>query len=117
MDGEITDAELSLWEVSLPPARIAMHCEDVRAVFVGTPLGRGIALLGLTRAQFLKLFPTKARRKNPWNLMAWARRIRGDEARRVLAAASWHQLRAAATHDEEEAQIRAAVAWRLGIGR
>jgi len=115
VDGEVTDAELALWGVDLPPTRIALRCEEVRAVFTGSLLARGIALQGLTRAQFRKLFPDKARRKNPWNLIRWSKRIRGEEARRVLAAASWRQLRAAAAHDGDEAQICAALAWTLGI--
>lgn len=115
VDGEVTDAELAVWGVDLPPVRIALRCDEVRAVFTGAPLARGIALQGLTRAQFKKLFPDKSRRKNPWNLIKWAKRIRGEEARRVLAAASWRQLRAAAAHEDEDAQIHAALAWTLGL--
>jgi hypothetical protein len=117
VDGEVTDLELAIWEVTCPPTRIALRCDEVRAVFVGTPLARGIALLGLTRAQLWKLFPTKSRRKNAWTLLSWARRISGNDARRLLSGASWHQLRAAAAHDDEDAQIWAAVAWKLGIRR
>lgn len=117
IDGDITDLELALWEVALPPTRIALRCEEVRAVFVGQPLARGIALLGLTRAQFKKLFPERSRQKNAYNLIRFASRIRGEEARRVLAAASWHQLRAAADHEGDEAQIRAALLWMMGFGR
>jgi hypothetical protein len=101
----------------LPPTRIALRCEEVRAAFVGTPLKRGIALLGLTRAQFDKLFPRRSQRKHACTLLRWAKRIQGEEARRVLAAASWHQLRAAVVHEGEEAQIRTAIAWRMGLGR
>lgn len=115
VDGEITNAELSSWEVVLPPTRIALRCDEVRAVFVGKPLARGIALLGLNRAQFAKLFPGRAQRKGACNLLRFARRICGEEARRVLAGASWHQLRAAAAHEGDDAQIGAAVAWTLGL--
>jgi hypothetical protein len=115
VDGEVTDDEMAHWGVALPPIRIALRCEEVRAVFEGSPLARGIALQGLTRAQFEKLFPDKSRRKNPWNLLKWSKRIRGEEARRVLAGASWRQLRAAAAHEEENAQIHAALAWTLGL--
>lgn len=115
VDGEVTDGELALWGVSLPPTRIALTCDEVRAVFTGTPLSRGIALQGLTRAQLWKLFPDKSRRKNPWNLLKWAKKIQGAEARRVLAAASWRQLRAAAVFDTEDAQICGAIAWTLGL--
>lgn len=117
VDGEITDAELSLWEMTLPLTRIALRCDEVRAVFVGSPLARGLAMLALSRAQFDKLFPVQPRRKNACALRRWARKIQGEEARRVLSAASWHQLRVAAMHDDGQAQIRAAVAWRMGIGR
>jgi len=117
VDGEITDAELSSWAVALPPTRIALRCDDVRAAFVGTPLARGVALLGLTQAQFDKLFPARSQRKNACTLLRWAKRIRTPEARRILAGASWHQLRAAAAHDGEDAQIHAAIAWRMGIRR
>lgn len=115
VDGEIADFELATWNVSLPPVRIALRCEQVRAVFVGRPLAKGIALLDLSRAQLEKLFPDRARRTNADNLMRFARRISGQEARRVLVQATWHQLRAAARYSEEEAQIQAALAWALGI--
>jgi hypothetical protein len=35
----------------------------------------------------------------------------------VLIHATWHQLRAAAKFTGDEAQIRAALAWALGVGR
>jgi len=50
-------------------------------------------------------------------LRRWAARIRGERARTVLADASWHQLRAAAAHEDEEAQIAGAMAYVMGIGR
>jgi len=60
------------------------------------------------RAQLAKLFPNRARRTNANNLIRFAARIRDEEGRRVLVAASWHQLRAAAGQFGDEAQIRAA---------
>jgi hypothetical protein len=116
-DGEITDAELSSWEVVLPPTRIALSCAQVRAVFQGKPLARGIALLGLNWAQFDKLFPGRTQRKNAYNLRRFAQRIHGAEARRALASASWHQLRAAAAHDGDDAQIGAVLLWIMGVRR
>lgn len=115
IDGEISNAELSSWEVILPPVRIALTVDQARAVFQGKPLSRGLAIARLTRAQFDKLFPRRAQRKSAYNLLRFARRIQGEEARRVLARASWHQLRAAAAHEGDDAQIRAALAWTLGI--
>lgn len=116
-DGEISNTELSSWEVSLPPMCIALRQDQVRAVFQGKPLSRGIAILGLNRAQFDKLFRGKGQRKAAYNLLRFARRIQGEEARRVLAGASWHQLRAAAAYEGDDAQIRAAMVWTLGIRR
>ena len=84
--------------------------------FCGPCLARGVALRGLTATQILKLFPARSRRKNAYKLRTWAGRISGRRARRVLAAASWHQIRAAAQHQEEEAQIRAAIAYSVAKG-
>ncbi|MEZ4308137.1 MAG: hypothetical protein R3F14_08840 [Polyangiaceae bacterium] len=89
--------------------------EQARSVFCGSCLARGVAMLGLTAGQMLKLFPNASRRKNASKLRAWATRIAGAKARAVLASASWHQIRAAAAFDDEEAQIRAAVSYALGI--
>ena len=89
----------------------------MRAVFEGPPLARGIAILALTPAQFDKLFPERPRRTNALALRRWAARIRGERARTVLAGASWHQLRAAAAHDDDDSQIAGAMAYVMGIGR
>ena len=42
-----------------------------------------------------------------------AARVRGERARAVLAWTSWNELGAAAVHDGEEAQIRAAFDYAL----
>ncbi len=117
VDGQITDEELNHWEVAPLRTRIALRCEEVRAVFEGSALARGIAMLGLNSAQFDKLFPQRSRRKNACTLRRWAARIQGERARTALAHASWYQLRAAAAHDAEEAQIGAALEYALGVGR
>jgi hypothetical protein len=116
VDGQIPDAELSRWEVPPLDERVALRCEQVRAVFEGSTLARGIALSELTRAQFDKLFAQRSRRKNACTLRRWAQRIRGARARAALLHASWEQVRAAAAHEEEQAQIDAAVAYALGVG-
>lgn len=115
VDGEITDLEITMWEVCLPPTRVALTCDEVRAVFVGKPLSKAIALEGLTRVQLERLFPGRGQRKAAYNLIRFAKRIRTERARTVLQNASWHQLRAAAAHEDEEAQIQAAVMWIMGI--
>lgn len=109
IDGTITDQELSGWNAPPLHARLALPCEKVRAVFEGSSLSRGIALLGLSRVHFDKLFPERSRRKNACTLRRWAARIRGERARAALGGASWEQLRAAAVHEDEGAQIDAAV--------
>ncbi|MBK8255664.1 MAG: hypothetical protein IPK82_23740 [Polyangiaceae bacterium] len=115
LDGDITDETLAQWRVANVHTRIALTCEQVRAVFEGSALSRGIALLTLSRAQFHKLFPTESARKNPLTLRRWAARISGERARRALMGASWHQLRAAAAHKGDEAQIGAAVEYLFGV--
>lgn len=111
LDAIITDKELADWRAGPLDASLQLTREQVRAVFQGTCLARGAALEILTEAQFLKLFPNPTKRKNAWKLRAWAARIWGPRARRVLASASWHQLCSAARFDEEDAQIRAAIAY------
>ncbi len=111
LDGVVTDKELADWHAEPVDVSLQLTCEQVRAVFQGPCLARGTALEALTETQILKLFPNLTRRKNAWKLRMWAVRIQGPRARRVLASASWHQLREAARFDEEEAQIRAAIAY------
>jgi hypothetical protein len=115
VDGDISDREVASWDIALAPVRVALTCEEVRAVFEGPCLARGIAILRLNRAQFEKLFPTRARSKQAYNLARFARRIGGDKARQRLAYAKWHELRAAAAFDDEDAQIDAAIAWKMGF--
>jgi hypothetical protein len=117
VDGQVDDEDLALWEAPTLWTRVALERAQVCAVFEGPPLARGIAMLALTPAQFDKLFPEQPRRKNALALRRWAARIRGERARTVLAGASWHQLRAAAAHDDEDAQIAGALAYVMGIGR
>lgn len=114
-DGEIPDREIASWNVTLPQTAVALTCEEVRGVFVGRPLARGIALQRLTPVQIERLFPGRSQRKGAHHLLRFARRIQGEEARAKLANASWHQLRAAAAHDTDDAQIGAAVLWIMGI--
>ncbi len=113
-DGTITDVEIASWDRALPPAGVPLTCEEVRALFVGKPLARGIALLRLNRVQWAKLFPEPTKRKAAYHLARFARRISGERAREALANASWHQLRAAATRVGDEAQIEAAMLWIFG---
>lgn len=115
VDGEIADLEITMWEVCLPSASVALTCDEVRAVFVGKPLARAIALTRLNKVQLERLFPGRPQRKAAHNLIRFARRIRTENARKVLQNASWHQLRAAAAHEGEDAQIHAALQWIMGI--
>ena len=115
VDGEITDSEIASWNVTLPRTTLPLTCVEVREVFVGRPLARGIALQRLTPAQIERLFPGRSQRKGAHHLLRFARRIKGEEARAKLANASWHQLRAAAVHDTDDAQINAALLWIMGI--
>ena len=111
LDGIITDKELADWRAGPLDVSVQLTREQVRAVLHGPCLARGAALDALTDAQILKLFPNWTRRKNALTMRIWATRIWGPRARRVLATASWHQLCAAARFDQEEEQIRAAVAY------
>ncbi|MEZ4301923.1 MAG: hypothetical protein R3B70_43725 [Polyangiaceae bacterium] len=115
LDGEISDYDLHLWGAAPLDGSVQLARDQVRAVFCGSCLARGVAMLGLTSVQMLRLFPSASRRKNASKLRAWAVRISGPKARAVLASASWHQIRAAAAFEDEDAQIRAAVAYALGI--
>ncbi|MBK8254967.1 MAG: hypothetical protein IPK82_20205 [Polyangiaceae bacterium] len=117
LDGDIADDTLARWRVANVHTRIALTCEQVRAVFEGSALSRGIALLTLSRAQFHKLFPTESARKNPLTLRRWAARISGATARKALMGASWHQLRAAAAQQGDDAQIGAAIERVLGLDK
>ncbi|MFO0591874.1 MAG: hypothetical protein U0441_30280 [Polyangiaceae bacterium] len=114
-DGESPEREIASWNVTLPPTAVALTCDEVRGVFVGRPLARGIALQRLTPVQIERLFPGRSQRKGAHHLLRFARRIQGEEARAKLANASWHQLRAAAAHDTDDAQIHAAVLSIMGI--
>ena len=116
LDGVISEDDLRAWRAGQLSASVQLTYAQVRAVFCGPCLARGVALRGLTATQILKLFPARSRRKNAYKLRTWAGRISGRRARRVLAAASWHQIRAAAQHQEEEAQIRAAIAYSVAKG-
>jgi hypothetical protein len=113
IDGEISDDELHVWNVAPFDVSVELTCSQVRAVFRGPCLARGVALLGLTPAQFSRLFPDKTQRRYAARLRRCAKRVRGERARDVLAAASWNELHAAAAHDDEDAQIRAAFACAL----
>lgn len=113
-DGIITDGEIASWDRALPPVGVPLTCDEVRALFVGKPLARGIALLRLNRVQWAKLFPEPAKRKAAYHLARFASRITSARARELLANASWHQLRAAAAHEGEDAQITAVMRWILG---
>ena len=115
VDGEIGDFELATWEAAPLQTRVALTCAQVRAVFLGSPLARGIALLELRQAQIVKLFPTTSKKKNALSLRRWAARLSSERVRVALASATWHQIRVAARHDDEEAQIGAAIAHALGI--
>lgn len=115
LDGVISDEDLRAWRAGRLSISVQLTCAQVRAVLCGPCLARGVALWGLTATQILKLFPGRSQRKNAYKLRTWAGRISGRRARRVLAAASWHQIRAAAQHQDEEAQIRAAVAYSIGL--
>ena len=117
IDGEIPDRELASWNVPHLDTAVALTCDEVRAAFVGRPLARGIALARFNRVQMERLFPGRPQRKGACHLARFARSIRGEEARTKLANASWHQLRAAAVHDTDDAQIHAAVLWIMGIRR
>lgn len=115
-DGEISDTELDAWDAGPLDVRVQLTRAQVRAVLIGPCLARGIALLGLTAGQCFKLFPSPTRRKNAQKLRCWAGRLASERVRTVLASATWHQLRAAALHDDENAQIRAAIAHTIGSG-
>lgn len=115
VDGEITDLEMLSWNILPLRTSVALTCDEVRAAFVGKPLARGVALLRFNRAQLARLFPGRSQRKAAYHLTRFARRIQGEEPRKLLAAASWHQLRAAARFEDDEGQIRAVIAWRLGL--
>ena len=118
VDGEISDDDLEAWRVGPLEARLQLTCAQVRAIFCGPCLARGLALQTLTGPQFLKLFRTKNQRNVARRLMGFAARLSSERVRAVLASATWHQLRAASKHTDETAQIRAAVAqavWRPGV--
>ena len=115
VDGEISDLEMLSWNILPLRTSVALTCDEIRAAFVGKPLARGLALLRFNRAQLARLFPGRSQRKAAYHLTRFARRIQGERARATLANASWHQLRAAAVHTDEDAQIGAAVTWIMGI--
>lgn len=114
-DGEISDTELDAWDAGPLDVRIQLTRTQVRAVLSGPCLARGVAMAVLTAGQRLKLFPSRTRRKNAQKLRRWAAHLSGERVRAVLASASWHQIRAAARHKDEDAQIRAAVAHAIGL--
>jgi hypothetical protein len=113
IDGEIPDSDLRAWGAGSLSARVQLTRAEVRAVLTGPCLARGLALQALTPAQLVKLFPSAARRKNARKLRTWVARLSGDRVRVALAGATWHQLRAAAQHADEEAQIGAALAFEV----
>src|SRR5262249_55565853 len=112
-DGDITDDDVNDWDAGPLHLRVALTRAQVRAMFVGTCLARGVAMLELSPPQLARLFPELARRRHARTLRRWAERLHSPRVRAVLATASWHQLRAAAAHTGEEAQIRAAFAHSL----
>ncbi|MEZ4295593.1 MAG: hypothetical protein R3B70_11505 [Polyangiaceae bacterium] len=63
MDADIPDTKIAAWSASLPAMRIALTCAEVRAVFVGKPLARAMALVKLRRAQVVTLFPGGSQQK------------------------------------------------------
>jgi len=109
-DGEISDDDLRAWGAGPVDACIQVTCAQVRAALHGPCLARGVALLELTAAQMLKLFPDWERRRSAQRLRCWAGRLSSARVRAVLASATWHEIRAAAQHKDEAAQIRAAIA-------
>lgn len=109
-DGVIPDETLIEWRAALLDVRVQLSCAVVRAVLSGPCLSRAIALLDLSEPQLCKLFPTRNARKRAVRLRSFALRLSGPRARSMLAYVSWHQLRAAARHSTEDAQIRAAFA-------
>lgn len=114
LDGDISDDQLDDWQAGALDVRVELTRAQVRAVFCGPCLSRGIALLGMNIAQLVKLYPSRARRKVARRLRFFATRLCGARVRAVLASATWHQLRAAARHDTEDAQIRAAIVEAVG---
>lgn len=115
LDGEVTDLELAEWNATVVRERVPLTREQVVSVFVGTPLSRGLAMCALTRSQFVKLFPTRSVQKNALTLRRWALKIQTPKAQKALLHATWRQLRAAAMHDKEDAQIGAAIEHALGV--
>src|SRR5262249_44473718 len=111
IDGPIHDDELTLWGAAPLDVSVALTCSHVRAAFWGPCLARGIALLDFSPVQLVRLFPQRKQRDTARRLRCIATRVRGERARTVLAYLSWNELQAAALHDDEEAQIQAALAY------
>lgn len=112
-DGVISDAELREWNVRPLRTHVQLARAEVCAVFTGPCLARGVALLHLSLKEMFYLFPSPNARKAARRLRCWAKRLHSVRVRAALAYATWHQLRAAAAHQDDESQIRAAVAHAL----